>query len=192
MPFGVAFFVWIILTSFGLDMRSCIIVMLFILAGCENQPIEEVLLREPIEVVEEDDVRVEVYDYEHILPFLERKNGKVNVINFWATWCVPCVAELPIFEQLKEEDSEVTVSLISLDFVKQIPSSLIPFIKENELKSDVIVLNDSKSNEWIRKIDEDWSGAIPATIIYNETQSAFFERSFTYPELNKEVQKFKN
>ena len=163
---------------------------ILLLTACTSEPAEE-LSREPINVIEADGVKVEVYDYEHILPFLERENDKINVVNFWATWCVPCVAELPYFEKLREENNDVTVTLISLDFVQQVPSSLIPYIIKNKLKSEVIVLDDSKSNEWIPKVDEDWSGALPATIIYTNTDRKFYEESFTYQELETEVKQFK-
>ena len=59
------------------------------------------------------------------------------------------------------------------------------------LKSKIIALNDSNENEWISKIEESWSGSIPATIIYNKNERKFFEKSFTYEELEKEVKQFK-
>ncbi|MEO9533730.1 MAG: TlpA family protein disulfide reductase [Crocinitomicaceae bacterium] len=173
-------------------MKGFILIGLVLLTACSSPAIEEEIIRAPIQVIEEGDIKVEVYDFETIQPFLERKNDKINVVNFWATWCLPCVAELPHFEKILAEDAEVTVTLISLDFVKQVPTSLIPFIRENDLKSDVIVLDDPNSNEWIPKIDKNWSGALPATIIYNQDKSVFYERSFTFEELKTEVQKFKN
>ncbi|MCH2233504.1 MAG: TlpA family protein disulfide reductase [Crocinitomicaceae bacterium] len=182
-------------------MRNSIVVLISLfIVGCgestkENNPVieEEIeeIVRNPINVVEGDDISVEVYDFETIQPFLNKKNDKVNVINFWATWCKPCVAELPYFEDLGEKDPDVEITLISLDFPKMIDEQVIPFIKENELKSEVIVLDDPNGNEWIPKIDPDWSGAIPATIIYNQEESTFYEQSFTFEELEKEVNKFK-
>jgi thiol-disulfide isomerase/thioredoxin len=176
-------------------MKLLLPVFLFVLIGCASeteQELDEVIVREPTQTITDQNVSVEVYDYDHILPFLERENDKINVVNFWATWCIPCVAELPYFEKLKQEREDVTVTLISLDFVKQVESSLIPFIIENELKSEVILLDDPNSNEWIQKVDENWSGALPATIIYNNEQSSFYEQSFTFEELEKEVNNLKN
>lgn len=157
----------------------------------EEEPIQEEITREPINVVSNDEITVEVYDFESIQPFLNKENGKINVINFWATWCKPCVAELPFFEELGEKRDDIEITLISLDFPKMIDAQVIPFIKENELKSEVIVLDDPNGNEWIPKIDPDWSGAIPATIIYTKEDRKFYEQSFTLEELENEINKFK-
>ena len=83
----------------------------------------------------------------------------------------------------------VEVILVSLDFPKQIESKLIPFLKKRELQSEVVVLDDVDSNTWIPKVHEDWSGAIPATIIYNKRKRMFYERSFNYEELELELNK---
>jgi thiol-disulfide isomerase/thioredoxin len=137
---------------------------------------------------------IETYDFAGFEKFLKFKNNKTYVINFWATWCKPCVAELPHFEELYKnyKDKNVEVILVSLDFPKKINESLIPFIEENKLKSRVILLDDSKQNEWIPKVDKNWSGAIPATVIYNKNVKGFYEQSFTYAELEEQLNKFLN
>ena len=98
----------------------------------------------------------------------------------------------PAFEKLNAEDPEVEVVLISMDFSTLIESVLIPFIKERKIEPEVIVLDDSNANDWIPQVDKNWSGAIPATVIYTKDKREFYERSFTFEELKKEVQKFKN
>ncbi len=97
---------------------------------------------------------------------LEKKDDKTYVINFWATWCAPCVKELPYFEKLKTEyaDKNVEVLLVSLDFPKQVEKKLIPFINKKKLKSEVVLLDDINEDVWIKAIDETWSGALPATL----------------------------
>ncbi len=138
--------------------------------------------------------KIESYNYQGIRPFLYKKDDKIHVINFWATWCIPCVEELPYFEKLGAEyaDKNVEVILISMDFPDKVQSDLTPFIKENNIQSKVIVLDDPDANTWISKVDEDWTGAIPATIIYRNDQRYFYEQSFTYKELKTEVEKLIN
>jgi len=111
------------------------------------------------------------------------------VINFWATWCKPCIEELPYFEELNKnyEDSNVTVVLVSLDFPKHIEKQVIPFIKKNNLQSKVLLLDDPDANTWIPKVSEEWTGAIPATIIIKGEKQQFYEKSFTYTELETEL-----
>ncbi len=120
--------------------------------------------------------------------------GQPLVINFWATWCKPCVEELPAFEKLNAEykDKDVEVILVSLDFPKQVEKRLKPFIKKKNLQSRVILLDDVNEDIWIKNINEKWSGAIPATLIYNKDKRMFYEQSFDYKKLQNEVHKFLN
>ncbi|MDT0646574.1 TlpA disulfide reductase family protein [Zunongwangia sp. F260] len=124
--------------------------------------------------------------------YLQKKNDTTYVINFWATWCKPCVEELPAFEKLNKQlaSKKVKVVLASLDFPDKIEQQVIPFMKENNLKSEVVLLDDPDANSWIPKVSEEWSGAIPATIILNQQERKFYERTFTYEELNTELQSF--
>jgi thiol-disulfide isomerase/thioredoxin len=111
---------------------------------------------------------------------LESKDGKTHVVNFWATWCKPCVKELPYFEEIinRFDKDEVKVTLVSLDFLKQIDTKLIPFIKKNNIKSKVVLLNAGDPNAWIDKVDPEWSGAIPITLVFKDGKMYFYEREF--------------
>ncbi|MNJ98177.1 Thioredoxin-1 [compost metagenome] len=147
----------------------------------------------PLKVYTKDGVSVKAYDFDKLEYFLTQKNDTTYVVNFWATWCVPCVEELPHFEKLNAnyKDHKVKVMLVSLDMFKMIESKLLPFIKEKQLKSDIVYLRDPDQNTWLPKVDSTWSGALPATLIYNKNKRKFFEKSFTYAELEKEVSNFK-
>jgi len=74
--------------------------------------------------------------------------------------------------------------LISLDFAKDYENMLLPFVKKKAIKSEVLLLDDPNSNEWIDKVDKSWSGAIPVTLIYNKSSRSFYEQSFTYNQLD--------
>ena len=146
----------------------------------------------PLKVYEKDGIVINSYDYNSLEYFLKKDNDTTYVINFWATWCVPCVEELPSFEKLNKEykGKKVKVILVSLDMSKQIESRLIPFIQKKKIQSKVVLLNDPDANAWIEKVGKSWSGAIPATIIYKKQNRKFYERSFTFEELQKEVNQF--
>ncbi len=113
------------------------------------------------------------------------------LINFWATWCEPCVKELPDFEKINKayKNKKVKVILVSLDFIKDYDSKLVRFIKKKDIQSEVMLLNETKPNEFINKIDLRWEGSIPATMIVNNEQnySAFFERPLTYEFLEMKI-----
>ncbi|TXE16703.1 TlpA family protein disulfide reductase [Psychroserpens burtonensis] len=136
---------------------------------------------------------LKVFDFNELESYLNsKKDGNTYVINFWATWCAPCVKELPYFEALNTnyKNKNVEVVLVSLDFPKQIETKLVPFLKKRGFRSEVVILNDVDSNTWIPKVNKDWSGAIPATLIYNKNRGAFYERSFNYLELETELKQF--
>ncbi|MBC9796510.1 TlpA disulfide reductase family protein [Sinomicrobium weinanense] len=143
----------------------------------------------PKYIVSNDSIKVDVYDFAGFERFLYIKDNKTYVINFWATWCRPCVAELPYFERLQKEynDKGVEVILVSLDMPGMLEKKLLPFLREKKLRSKVVVLNDPKQNDWIPKVNTEWSGAIPATLIYNKENRAFYESSMTYEELENNL-----
>ena len=154
----------------------------------ENQPVlPSEVLPNKIETVE-----LEVYDFNRFKKYLNRTDDTVYVINFWATWCAPCVKELPFFEKVHTEyaDKNVKVLLVSLDFPHLYDSKLKPFIIKNNIKSKVVALDDVDMNAWIPQISKDWSGSIPATLIYKNDNSKFFEQSFNYKALEHEIIKF--
>ncbi len=118
--------------------------------------------------------------FEDLAPIFEQYNDTTYVINFWSTWCAPCVKELPYFEALTEKyaTQNVKVILVSLDFPKQLETKLKPFLKENNLQSTVLVLTDPDANSWVDKVNPAWSGAIPATVVYKGDTNKFYEKAF--------------
>ncbi|KPM31814.1 Alkyl hydroperoxide reductase/ Thiol specific antioxidant/ Mal allergen [Croceitalea dokdonensis DOKDO 023] len=180
-------------------MRATLFLLLILLiAGCreQNKPKLGATTQAKSSTAKEKplDVPFPVYDYAGLAPLLNQKDGKTHIINFWATWCKPCVEELPDFERTfaEQKDNNVSMTLVSLDMPSMWSKRLVPFVKENDLKGNVVILDDPKMNDWIPKIDKDWGGGIPATLIYNDNKRAFYPHGFTYEELNKELLKFTN
>ena len=177
-------------------MKNILLIAFVFLLSCktENKQPENSQADNLQSDIQKIDYDLLVYNFEELEPILNKQDDKTYVINFWATWCAPCVKELPYFEQLNAEysDKNVEVILVSLDFPKLFESKLKPFIIKNKLESQVIALNDLDSNTWIPKVNKEWSGAIPATIIYNSDKKQFYERSFNYEEIEKELKQFLN
>ncbi len=117
------------------------------------------------------------------------------IINFWATWCAPCVKELPAFDSINTDykSKKVKVFLISMDFKEELESKLLSFIKRKNIKSEVMLLDETNGNYFIPKISDQWSGAIPATLIVNNKSKTkhFFEKKLSYEFLKKEIENIK-
>jgi thiol-disulfide isomerase/thioredoxin len=113
------------------------------------------------------------------------------VVNFWATWCGPCVAELPVFTKFDSisRSQKVKVILVSLDFKKDIDTKLVPFLQKKNIRSEVLFLDETNDNEWIPKVDTLWQGNIPATLISNTKNNyrVFIPNEMYYGELDKQV-----
>jgi thiol-disulfide isomerase/thioredoxin len=99
---------------------------------------------------------------------LTTQSDRIQVINFWATWCAPCVKEIPLFEKLRTDNSNVDITLVSMDFdLDPDPAKVERFVTRKALKNKVVILAETDPNAWIDKIDKSWSGALPATLILN-------------------------
>lgn len=128
-----------------------------------------------------------VIKFDHLEKVIGAPSDKIQVINFWATWCAPCVKELPLFEKLQEErPDQVKVTLINLDYADKL-ERVNAFIARKKMKAEVLLLDEIDYNTWIDKVDKSWSGAIPATlIIYPKTgHRKFVEKELLEGDLEK-------
>ncbi len=111
------------------------------------------------------------------------------IVNFWATWCAPCLEELPYFERLGTSlrGKKVKILLVSTDAKTKLNSAVIPLAKRLKLKSEVFVLNEKSQQLYIDRVDPGWSGALPATLFINKSKGKrkFYEKEFSYAELLK-------
>ena len=137
---------------------------------------------------------VAVIKFPELQKRLARPTDTTYVVNFWATWCAPCVKELPNFEQIRTAyaNKKVKVLLVSLDYASQVDKKIKPFVQRRRLKSEVLVLNETDPNEWLEKVDAKWSGSLPFTLIFNNKtkQRATFEHELTKIELATALKKF--
>jgi thiol-disulfide isomerase/thioredoxin len=110
----------------------------------------------------------------------------VFIVNFWATWCKPCVEEMPVLEGIYHayKGKPVKVLLVSLDFHDQIENRLLPFIRQNTLKNEILILKEENPNNWIPMVNSSWSGAIPACWFIFKGRERFYEGQITLKQIN--------
>lgn len=136
--------------------------------------------------------KARVIVYEDLENYFNAENDTLYVINFWATWCRPCVAELPFFDDVakKHKDDPVQILLVSLDFVEEVEGKVADYIKRRKPKSPILVLDEPNANKWIDKVAMEWTGAIPATVFVNKAQNIreFHEGDYSKEELFEKVE----
>ena len=122
---------------------------------------------------------------------LESGKDTTYVVNFWATWCGPCVKELPYFEALEKANrgNRFKVLLVSLDFANQLESKVVPFLEKKKLISEVVLMDEDRPNKWIPRVSDKWTGALPATLFVNTQKKTrhFHEGSFKDGELEQKL-----
>jgi len=135
--------------------------------------------------------KISVVNFEQLQSYTVHKtNDTLYVVNFWATWCDPCVKEIPFFQQEYKKYARYKVKMIyvSMNSVKDL-SKVQNFVDNQKLGPLVLLLNGGNPNDWINKVDSSWSGAIPATVMYKFGKKVYFrEGDFTSASLEKVIQ----
>lgn len=131
---------------------------------------------------------IEVIKADRMFAMMDDCDDKYDIClyNFWATWCAPCIRELPHFEALNKSNKRINVNLISLDEKEELHTKVQPFINKKQIQSSVFLLDETDFNEIIPRISNKWSGAIPATLIINNKtgEKYFYEKEFKENELD--------
>lgn len=138
--------------------------------------------------------QAEVVKFDRVEELLSKKSDKVQVINFWATWCGPCVQELPYFQNLEaRQDPSVQITLINLDYVEKL-EKVNAFLAKKKISSKVLLLDEIDYNAWIDRVDPSWGGAIPATLFINPStgQRKFVDKGLTESEIESYIKALKS
>jgi thiol-disulfide isomerase/thioredoxin len=116
-----------------------------------------------------------------------------TIFNFWATFCKPCVAEIPYFQQLvkKYNSAGVKLILISLDLPETYPAKIASFAGKHKFTAPIKFLNETNADIFCPVVDSSWSGAIPASLFVNKTTGyrKFYEEQLSREKLEIEIKK---
>lgn len=125
---------------------------------------------------------------------LKTHRSELLIVNFWATWCGPCVKELPAFVKISHDykEADVRVVGISIDFKSQVQEQVIPFLKEKKIPYSNIVFY-GPSEDLINFFSDEWKGDIPATFFYDRSgnQVGSILESIEYDELKMAVKELR-
>ena len=113
------------------------------------------------------------------------------IINFWATFCKPCIEEIPYFEaEVKQHAKDsIRLLLVSLDLEDYYPKKIQSFAARLKFKSPIVWLDEYNADYFCPKVDPKWSGAIPASLFINNKTGyrKFMEQQLTHEQLKKEI-----
>lgn len=125
-----------------------------------------------------------------IVEYFEKSDHPV-IISFWATWCLPCIHEIPYFQQTvkKYQDKKVELILVSLDFKESFPRAIETFVKKNQYTASFFWLDETNADQFCPRIDPKWDGSIPATLFVNNKTNyrKFYDRQLTPLQVEAEI-----
>jgi thiol-disulfide isomerase/thioredoxin len=127
-----------------------------------------------------------IYKIDELVQRIESEKQTL-IVNFWATWCKPCIAELPAFDSLQLADPTVKVLLVTIDFKDELEAKVNPFLQKHSVKAECVLLDEVNGNDFINKISKDWTGAIPATLIKWEKGKKLVEKKLDLKKLQAEL-----
>jgi thiol-disulfide isomerase/thioredoxin len=130
---------------------------------------------------------VKVTDLEKII----RESKRPLVVNFWATWCKPCLEEIPYFQQeaIAHRKDSLELIFVSVDYKEEFPKGIAAMAAKRNISSTVVWLNESNADYFCPRIDKNWSGAVPSTLFINNKTGyrRFREEQVPEDELKKLV-----
>jgi thiol-disulfide isomerase/thioredoxin len=97
--------------------------------------------------------------------------GKVVFVNFWATWCAPCIAEFPDVVKLHQKYHARGLEVIAVSFDMDAPTA-IPFLDKQ--KADFINLLKKPDDDDFGRFDKEWAGALPVSWLFDRTGKRVF------------------
>jgi thiol-disulfide isomerase/thioredoxin len=115
------------------------------------------------------------------------------IVNFWATFCVPCNKEIPYFQSTVAhyKEQQVELILVSLDLPDYYPSRIATFARGHGYTATLVWLDETDADYFCPKVDPRWSGGIPSSLFINNKihYRRFFDRQLTEPQVDLEIKK---
>ena len=113
------------------------------------------------------------------------------IVNFWATFCIPCLEEIPYFQEAmkKHKTDGVKLLLVSLDLQEAYPTRIKTTIAKRKITAPVQWLDETNADYFCPKVDSSWSGGMPASLFINNSTGyhKFFEEKLSKEKLEKEI-----
>lgn len=170
---------------------SLIFIIIALLLNCGAKKDQSDQAKENSQVAKPFIHVIEQIDEMGLAQLIKQRNGKILLLNVWATWCEPCRQEFTDLVLLAREYANANIEIVglSVDFPDEADTKIIPFLEDNDINFKIYVQNFQKMDHLINSLNGDWSGAIPATFIFNAEgeQVAFLLGKRTFQDFRKEI-----
>lgn len=127
---------------------------------------------------------------DELMAYVEKVDHPV-IINVWATWCAPCVEELPWFDRIlkQQKNSDIELVLVSLDFADRYEKAIAGFLHKNPVNATLFWLDETNADYFCPLLDSSWSGNIPVSLFINNKNGfrKFFDDQVKETELETAV-----
>ena len=175
-------------------LKFSLVFPIIIIIGCNGHESNESAVNKNV-TTEKKSASVKVINDTDLAGIIKNRNGKILFLNLWATWCEPCVEEFPDIVKLDEnyKYKNVEVIAVSVDLPSDVSDKVIPFLKNQDAKFKVYVAEEKSSEKIIELLNSEWSGAVPASFIYDESgkQKKFLLGLQTYNEMVSGIESIK-
>lgn len=131
--------------------------------------------------------RIPSVKIDSILNRIKESTNKTVIVNFWATFCKPCLEEIPDFVKSAKTNDSVLLILVSVDAKSSFPNTIVKTARKHDFLDQIIWwLNETDADYFCPKIDPSWSGSIPSTLILNNSTGyrKFIEDKLNATDLN--------
>jgi thiol-disulfide isomerase/thioredoxin len=106
-----------------------------------------------------------------------KPNGKLLLVNFWATWCAPCREEFPDLVKIGADyKGKIDLVTVSLDELSEIDGEVSKFLAQMKSESPAYLLKTPDESAAIELVSRDWQGALPFTILFNEQNEPIYSK----------------
>ena len=138
---------------------------------------------------------VEPIDQAGLKRLIGERNGKILLLNIWATWCAPCIAEFPDLKKLSQtcDTAAIEVVAISADYPDEVDTKIIPFLRKINVPFRVYVAQFEHQEDFINAVNRSWSGALPVSLVYDShgKERFFHVGQQSFDDFKREVERAK-
>jgi thiol-disulfide isomerase/thioredoxin len=107
----------------------------------------------------------------------EGDNQRPLLVNFWATWCAPCIEEFPDLVKIDNDyKGKIDSITITLDDVEEISTGVPKFLQRMKAEMPTYLLKTADEGEAISAVYKDWQGGLPFTIFYDGKGTVVYNR----------------